>query len=160
MFHGKVQPLFSGSNSKSNKQPVKSKQKADLLICSVCSSDLLPDCTAPHTRKFITLPQAVKTWEWEPTNYQPTDWLTNQLTPWNWATSRSATQGFPNSLQNLKIHYHVHKNTPLVHILSQMNPFYTTPFLILSSNLYLGLLSGLFTLGFLTKMLCVLLFSS
>jgi hypothetical protein len=53
VFHRKVLPLCTGSSSNLNKQPVRRKQKAELLICFAYSnSEVLPDCTASHTRKY------------------------------------------------------------------------------------------------------------
>jgi hypothetical protein len=49
------------------------------------------------------------------------------------AISCATTQEFFNILQNLKIHYSVHKNPPLVPILSQINAVHTTPFYLSTS---------------------------
>jgi hypothetical protein len=43
------------------------------------------------------------------------------------AASCAATQELPSNLRNPKIYYQVQKIPPLVPILSQINPVYTTP---------------------------------
>jgi hypothetical protein len=44
-----------------------------------------------------------------------------QLLSWK-ANSRSAGQGTSRPLRNPKVNFSVHKNQPLVHILTQINP--------------------------------------
>jgi hypothetical protein len=58
----------------------------------------------------------------------------------------------------VKVHYSIHKRLPLDVVLRQMNPVhnfmpYLRSILILSSNLGLGLASGLFLPGFLTNLI-------
>jgi hypothetical protein len=75
------------------------------------------------------------------------------------ANSRSASQEIPCLIWNPKVHY-VHKNGPLVPILSQMYPVHTLQLislrsnLILSSHLQLDFLSSFFPSGPPTKILC------
>jgi hypothetical protein len=88
--------------------------------------------------------------------------LTNsmQLSP-SWEdTSRSATQQSPKIFLYQKVHYCVHKNPPLVSILSQANPVHITTsylskiqFNIILPPIRLGLPTGLFPSDFPTKIL-------
>jgi hypothetical protein len=76
------------------------------------------------------------------------------------AANCAATQKLPSILWNPKVHYRVHKNPPLVTILSQINPFHTTPsflrsILILSTYPHIGLPSGLFPSGLVTTIVHV-----
>jgi hypothetical protein len=88
-----------------------------------------------------------------------------ELSPLWEATSRPATQEFPNILWNPKVYYRVHRSPPLVPILSQISPFHITPsyslrsILVLSFHLRLRLLSGLFPSGFTARTPYTFLFS-
>jgi hypothetical protein len=74
-----------------------------------------------------------------------------ELSPSRETANCAATQELPSILWNPKVHYRVHKSTPLVPILSQINPVHTTPFylsMIYFNIVNLGLPSGLFPSGF------------
>jgi hypothetical protein len=73
------------------------------------------------------------------------------------ASSHSASQEIPRLLCNPKVHYRVHKNPPLLLVLSQMHPvrafktYFPKTFPISSFRLLLGLPSDLFPSDFQTK---------
>jgi hypothetical protein len=73
--------------------------------------------------------------------------------PWEVA-SCAATQEIPSSIWNTQVYYRVHKSPPLVPILNQNDPVHTTPsYLILSTQLRIGLPGGLFPSGFPTNVI-------
>jgi len=78
----------------------------------------------------------------------------------SWEANRFwASQKIPRILWNPKVHYRIHKCTPPVPILHQLDPVHTPHstssifILILSAHLRLGLPGGLFPSGFPTKTL-------
>lgn len=50
----------------------------------------------------------------------------NEHIPWK-ANSFSANQDIPHTLQNLNIHYYIHRSPPITPVLSQINPDQTLP---------------------------------
>jgi hypothetical protein len=87
-----------------------------------------------------------------------------QILSWE-ASQFSASQVFPHILCNPKVHYRIHKCSPTVPVLSQLDPVQASlpiswrSILLLSSHLRLGLPSGLYPSGFPTKT-CIHLSSS
>jgi hypothetical protein len=82
-----------------------------------------------------------------------------ELNP-SWEVASSSAIQELNILWNPKVHYRVHKSSPLDPILSQIDPVYTTPsylclrsIFMLFTRLHLGLPSGLFPSDFPTNVL-------
>jgi hypothetical protein len=90
-------------------------------------------------------------------------YLLTELSPSREAAHCAATQELPSVLWNPRVHCRVHKTSPLVPILSQIDPvhiitFYLRSILILATHLSLGLPSGLLPSGFSTNILYAFLF--
>jgi len=88
-----------------------------------------------------------------------------QQSPSQEANSFSASQEIHRVLWLIKVHHRVHKSSPIVPIVSHINPVQALyhiarkSILILPSNLRVGLPSGLFPYGFPTKTLSTTLLS-
>jgi len=97
------------------------------------------------------------------TNYWLTDFI--EQNPSSEANSHSSSQEIPYIIWNPNVRYRVYKSSPLVPILSHINPIHILPpnfpgrILILSFSLRLGLLNSLFHSGLPTKILYVFLMS-
>jgi len=76
-----------------------------------------------------------------------------QTSPWK-VCSCSVGQEIPHLLQNHKTNYRIQKIPPLILFLSQMNPIHTLIGIfcfLKTSHIHLGIPSGLYPIGFLTK---------
>jgi hypothetical protein len=83
-----------------------------------------------------------------------------ELSPSGGAAKSAATKEFPRILWNPKVHYRVHKSSPLVPILRQIKPIHTIPSYL--SKIHFNIVyppSGLFPSGFPTNILYAFLFS-
>jgi hypothetical protein len=77
------------------------------------------------------------------------------------AANCAATQELPRILRSPKVHHRIHKSTPLVPILSQVDPVHTIPSylskihfnIVRPPRSYVSLPSGLFSSGFPTNII-------
>ena len=121
----------------------------------------LTDCQLFEVGLNIFIPFSNKRWDGCHLTYLLNHSLTHSIqhSPSWEANQFSASQETPCILWNQKVHWRDYKCLPPVPILSQLDPGHTSPshflkiMLILSSHLYLGLSSGFFPAGFLTKTL-------
>jgi hypothetical protein len=91
-------------------------------------------------------------------------YLFTEMSTSSGAANCAATQEPPSILWNPKFQYRIHKSSPLIPILSHINPIHTIPsykpkiILILSTHLRLDLRSDLFPSGFPTNILYAFIF--
>jgi hypothetical protein len=117
-----ISTLLQRQAAGSSKQPPTWRTRNFCYSCFDKFSSLLHSCTVipKIVTRCVILESAAWMWRYLTTSMdQNPSWESARLT---------ATCKFPNISWNPKVHYFFHKSSPLVHILRQMNPVYTTPF--------------------------------